>query len=88
MDFELKRQSKTPDGIFSILRSSETPNISFWAAEHSYNGEPKLVDGTYTCRRYLSPKHGYELFVVEKVPNATMIEIHVGNKLYRAQEII
>jgi len=35
--------------------------------------------GTYECKRYLSPKHGYDVFEVLNVPGRSNIEIHVGN---------
>jgi hypothetical protein len=38
-----------------------------------------LPDGTYTCKRRLSPEFGYELFEIMDVPGCTYIEIHVGN---------
>jgi len=73
----LARYSKCPDGIFSTL--IDDAGQSYFVGEHSYSNLPKIVDGTYTCIRRLSPKFGYDVFEVTNVPNCTYIEIHKGN---------
>jgi len=35
--------------------------------------------GHYTAKRRFSPKHGYDLFGIENVPDRSDIEIHIGN---------
>lgn len=78
MTLYLCREEKREDGIFSELRDA-SGKVLFHTAEHAYNSEPKIPDGTYTCKRRLSPHFGYDLFQVMDVPNCDFIEIHRGN---------
>src|ERR1700761_6826790 len=78
MNFTLQRFKTGDDGIFSDL-IDESGKIVAKCAEHAYNGLPKLVDGTYKCIRYDSPKHKMEVWLVLGVPNADYIELHIGN---------
>ncbi len=35
--------------------------------------------GRYPAHRYLSPKRGYEVFMLDGVPDRSAIELHIGN---------
>lgn len=79
MNWTLKRTSCTPFGIFSDLISEE--GHRFVTAEHSYDGQPKLGVGTYTCSfgshmLHSGPVQTYEVL---GVPGHTGILFHVGN---------
>ncbi len=87
MDLLLIRNSATEDGIFGTLHEA-TGDCKMIAVtlEHAYDpgfGDgsyaAKILAGTYTCERYLSPKHGYEVFRLLSVPGSDYDEIHVGN---------
>lgn len=39
----------------------------------------RIPAGTYICRRYHSPKRGYDVFELQDVPGRDAIEIHIGN---------
>lgn len=76
-------------GVFGELSALSGDPICV-TGEHAYlcsNGltyAPKLAAGTYTCKRRLSPKFGYDVFIVENVPDfqgspVTFLEIHRGN---------
>ena len=52
----------------------------FVTLEHAFDDLTTSVPvGVYTCRRYHSPKFGYDVFVLDGVPGHTFIEIHIGN---------
>lgn len=83
----MTRDLANSNGVFGTL-VDEGDNQLCVTLEHAYlvrgNWTPKLSVGTYTCERYLSPEHGYELFVVRGVPDfmgqpVTFIELHIGN---------
>ncbi len=83
MDCALVRTDFRADGIFSELREPSGDLIAI-TLDHAYPDGlgawvPKLVDGTYVCKRRLSPEFGYELFQIMDVPDCTYIEIHIGN---------
>ena len=88
MDLALVRTEFRSDGIFSEFRDARGEML-YTCAEHAYHDGigaflPKLADGTYTCKRYFSPDHGYELFLIQDVPPfmgapVTFVEIHIGN---------
>lgn len=85
MNCTLQRTDYGPDGIFGIL-SDENGNQIAVTLEHGFpNNEgnmteflPKVPAGVYTCCLYASPKHG-TVWMLQNVPNATYIEIHIGN---------
>jgi hypothetical protein len=79
MNMTLRRIEHRYDGIFSRLTRDDTGFAFCVAAEHSYNGIPKIPDGIYTCQRRMSPHFGYDVFEVLGVPKCTFIEIHIGN---------
>ena len=81
MDMSLRRIAFGPHGIISRMHNDDGPQ--FWTLEHAYaNGsmyQPKIPDGAYSCVRRLSPKFGYDVFMLENVPDCSFIEIHIGN---------
>lgn len=78
MNLRLERRLYRADGIFSELKDESLDTIAY-TLEHSYNNLPKLPNGIYTCTRYMSPKHGYVVFLVNDVPGHDHIEFHIGN---------
>lgn len=83
MDVILKRVEFRPDGIFSELLDTNGQQIAV-SIEHAYSvdsetWEPKIPQGTYICKRRLSPHFGFEVFELMNVPNCDYIEIHPGN---------
>lgn len=75
------------DGIFGQMTMDD--GTEFETLQHAYQNDSggyvaKLAPGTYACKRRMSPHFGYELFVVENVPDfqgkpVTFIEMHRGN---------
>lgn len=78
MIFTLTRTEFLDSGIFGILKD-ETKTAIAVTLEHSFDGKPKVPSGSYFCTLYDSPKHGYKVFMLNDVPGATFIEIHIGN---------
>lgn len=82
MTLTLTRRDFTPDGIFSEL-TDDKGKLSLVTLEHSYDGKPKLMDGTYTCQRGIHRLHDnvpFEAFEVLNVPGHTgILCTHVGN---------
>jgi hypothetical protein len=87
VNFKLERSKCSADGVFGEI-TSEDGQHSFFTLEHAYpdgNGGfvPKVAAGTYICTRYASPDHGYEVFVLQNVPDfqgqpVSYIELHIG----------
>lgn len=97
MDLLLSRKSYRSDGIFGELTGN---GGSFFCVtlEHSYP-EPahedgsssgkfltKIKAGKYSCKRYHSPKHGYDVFLLTGdldgdgfTADGRFFEIHIGN---------
>ena len=75
MNMILQRTKRRADGIFSDFLK-EDGSLFCVAAEHAYGLKPKIVDGTYTCKRRRSPHFGTDVFEVMNVPGCTYIEIH------------
>lgn len=82
MNLILTRNQFRPDGIFGFLKDFSGNQIAV-TLEHAYTDSgiwvPKLPDGTFICKRRLSPRFGYELFQIMGVPGHNFIEIHIGN---------
>ncbi len=88
MDLTLGRTAYEEDGIFGALFSEYGEKLAV-TLEHAYQQinedtisvsyAPKIPAGVYTCERYMSPKHGYEVFRLLDVPGSDYDEIHVGN---------
>lgn len=75
-------------GIFGKMIDDQSNQLAvtlehaFLQADGSY--KPKLADGSYICIKRKSPKFGYNLFLIQNVPDfmgqtVTYIEIHIGN---------
>lgn len=43
------------------------------------HGISRVPAGAYPAHRYLSPKRGYEVFMLDNVPDRDSIELHIGN---------
>lgn len=87
---QMFRMHRLSSGIFGKLVVLDIP---FYTAEHSYSiGDdtgaeiyiPKVPEGIYKCKRYFSPKHNCDVFMLIDVPDFTgnkvsNIEIHILN---------
>lgn len=82
MNLKLTRTSYDPDGIFGILFDENNQQVAV-TLEHSFNSEPKIPLGVYTCKRGQHQLEGmaspFTTFQVMNVPNHTNILIHMGN---------
>jgi hypothetical protein len=81
----LKRTDYLETGIFGVM-TTDDGSETYCTLEHAFldpNGVagflPAIPAGTYQCTRYLSPKFGYDVFVLNGVPDHTFCEIHRGN---------
>ncbi len=78
--FKLIRYDYLQSGIFGVLLSD---SFKCETLEHAYadgpNFVPKIPIGSYQCIRRLSPKFGYDVFLVANVPGHDFVEIHIGN---------
>lgn len=82
MDLKLVRTTEGPEGIFSELRDAKFNKVLWLTAEHSYDGKPKLYDGTFTCVRGIHRLHDnvpFEAFEITGVTGHTGILFHIGN---------
>ncbi len=89
MDLTLTRTDFREDGIFGELSNTASGARLACTLEHAYPvnmsltvekaWEPKIPAGVYTAKRYMSPKHGYEVFRLLSVPGSDYDEIHIGN---------
>jgi hypothetical protein len=83
MDIILARKNIDGNGTFGVFLDPRG-NYLYDVGERSYPNDDgtwytKLPVGKWLFVRYLSPKHGYELFVCNDVPNHPEIEVHIGN---------
>ena len=89
LNLYLKNQYLQSNGIFGTLENDDK-TLFFAQAQHAYpvNSDvasvstvykPKVPPGTYQALRYMSPKHGYEVFCLQDVPGCQYIEIHPGS---------
>lgn len=82
MNLVLRRLSQTAYATFGILTDADDKQLCVtlerpWLDnQHDISCIPA---GTYPLVRYRSPKRGYDVWLLEQVPNRDMIEIHVGN---------
>lgn len=81
--FTLTRTSSGLYGIFGKMVADDN-SFSCVTLEHAYPAgtnqwAPKIPVGTYTCVRRLSPKFGYDVFMLKDVPGHDYVEIHIGN---------
>lgn len=83
MNCTLKRHDYLVDGIFGCLLDDSGDKICV-TLEHSFSQpdgsfKPIIQPGTYTVVRRLSPKFGYDIFLITGVVGHTFVEMHVGN---------
>jgi hypothetical protein len=81
MNLILQRKDFREDGIFGFLLDTNYKYL-FTTLEHSYNLQPKLPQGEYTCKRGPHKLHdgvSFITFEVMDVPGHTGILIHIGN---------
>jgi hypothetical protein len=57
---------------FPWLKTLELPN------KNNQQRKSCIPEGTYTCKPYKSPTKG-SVYLLENVPNRSMIEIHIAN---------
>lgn len=77
MQVTLRRLPSTTNGTFGVLFIENTPFCL--TLERPAIGEyPCIPKGTYKCNRFKSPANG-DCWLLENVPNRTMIEIHPAN---------
>jgi hypothetical protein len=79
---KLHRLAQTDYATFGRLEGKDSTPLGMtlelpW--QENAHATSCIPAGTYECKRYLSPKRGYELFEVTGVPNRSNIEIHIGN---------
>lgn len=81
----LHRLTQTPDATFGQLIGKDgtplgdTLELPWKDNQHAASCIPA---GTYLCTRYKSPKHGYDVWLLNGVPNRSMVEIHIGNTVH------
>jgi hypothetical protein len=88
MNLILHRNKFGDQGIFgNIVTDDSNSECVCLSLEHAYLNNtyaaygkygPKVPSGIYTCTRRMSPKFGFEVFMLNNVPNCTFIEIHIG----------
>jgi hypothetical protein len=81
MELTLKRVSMTDDGVIGVLLSGTYPVCLTLEEEWRDNakGISCIPEGSYLCKRTITPKHG-ETFEVMNVPGGrTAILFHSGN---------
>ena len=81
MTLTLKRDRFAHDGIFGTLTNGET--VVCRTLEHSFDSQPALPAGTYTCKRgthmLAGMSQNFITFEVQNVPGHTGILFHTGN---------
>src|SRR6266481_1747921 len=79
---KLIRTDKNYNGVFGILQDSDGNNLAV-TLEHSYDGIPKIPNGTFTCVRGSHRLHGmtndFITFEITGVPDHINILFHWGN---------
>lgn len=78
----LQRYETSPLGTFGTLRDSAGQRLAY-TCERPDNGNQKMgciPAGTYEVSAFNSPSKGRD-FLVNDVPNRSMIEIHKGNTI-------
>jgi hypothetical protein len=79
----VKRDTECSTGIFGTL-ASDDGELNLYTLEHAFlqpdgSYAPIIPPGTYTAVRRLSPKFGYDVFMIIGVIGHTFLEIHCGN---------
>jgi len=81
MTLTLIRRNFRPDGIFSDLMT-EDGRLMAKCLEHSFDGKPKVYDGTFTCVKgthQLDHEGPFTTFEITGVQGHSGILFHVGN---------
>lgn len=84
--FTLIRASDPTDSpTFGRIEDAERKQVCVtlelpWA-DNAHN-ESCIPPGVYPAHRYLSPKRGYEVFMLDGVPHRSSIELHIGNYVH------
>ena len=89
MKWKLTRKLYREDGIFGELVSEDGTHI-FQTLEHAYQTDdgwyPKVQEGVHPCIIYQSPKHGYNVPLLNALEDqGHTYELHSGN--YNADSI-
>ena len=82
MNLTLTRDDFRPDGIFGSLIFDGDPGRFCVTLEHSYDGQPKVRPGTYTCIRGTHSLHNgipFKTFEITGVKGHGGILFHAGN---------
>ncbi len=91
MKWKLKRKMYRFDGIFGTLTSEDGQHV-FQTLEHAFKIEnehfptsveyyPKIQEGLHPCKIYSSPKHGYDVPLLDAPEDqGHMFEVHIGNR--------
>ena len=81
MKLTLRRNPPTADGVFGKLFVAGRGELMTMEDDERANarGVSCIPAGTYKIRRYRSPKHGYDVFMLVDVPGRNYIEIHPAN---------
>jgi hypothetical protein len=77
----LRRNPPTEDGVFGKLYVPRHGELKTMEDDERANakGVSCIPAGTYKIRRYHSPKHGYDVFLLVDVPGRDFVEIHPAN---------
>jgi len=80
MELTLKRVLRTNDGITGVLIAGarELCRILEPQWKNNQKGISAIPEGTYTCMRVDTPKHG-NVFQIMSVPGRTAVLFHWGN---------
>lgn len=90
MHLLLRRTENTPDGVFGQLfgdaQHTEPDNLTspvLYTMEDDWKNnqrrESSIPAGTYTIRRTVFQRHGYETFEITNVPGRDRILLHTAN---------
>lgn len=80
--FVLQRLQYAPDATFGRLESSDGTTICVTLELPNKGNAPDvscIPAGQYTAVRYLSPKRGYDVWLLQSVPGRTYVEMHIGD---------
>lgn len=85
LTYRLVRLSSDDAGTFGQILDAENALVCVtlelpW--RDNVHDESCIPPGTYTARRYHSPKHRYDLFKLDDVPGRSDIELHIGNVVH------
>lgn len=83
INLTLTRNRKELYGVFGELLDYSGKLVAV-TLEHAFkqpdgSWDAAIPIGTYTCLRRLSPKFGYDVFILLGVPGHSYVEIHIGN---------